>query len=161
MTGFEYSTGAHMIMEGLEREGLDVFEAVRQRYDGKKRNPFDEQEFGHRYGRAMASWAGLLAWSGFQYSAVTNTLQLTPRAGSYFWSNGYAYGKIHLTVQDGTINAELEVLAGDLRIRHFRLAGFGQTTLTAIKMVTPGHPLRIAVVGDPSASKSGKAEATR
>lgn len=37
MTGFEYSTGAHMIYEGLKEEGLAVFSAVRDHYDGKKR----------------------------------------------------------------------------------------------------------------------------
>ena len=38
MTGFEYSTAAHMIYEGQIESGLKVFKAIRDRYDGYKRN---------------------------------------------------------------------------------------------------------------------------
>ncbi|NLF01419.1 MAG: hypothetical protein GX601_10635, partial [Anaerolineales bacterium] len=57
MTGFEYQAAAHMIYEGLIDEGLAVVEAIRARFDGARRNPWNEQECGHHYARAMASWA--------------------------------------------------------------------------------------------------------
>jgi hypothetical protein len=34
---------------------------VRDRYDGRKRNPFDEAECGHHYARALAAWTVLKA----------------------------------------------------------------------------------------------------
>ena len=81
MTGFEYSTAAHMIYEGQIENGLKVFKNIRDRYDGFKRNPFNEGEFGHRYARAMAAWAGILAYTGFKYSAVDKTMSFKQKGG--------------------------------------------------------------------------------
>ena len=50
-------------------EAERVVAAIRQRYDGNKRNPFDEAECGHHYARAMISWGLINAWSGFDYDA--------------------------------------------------------------------------------------------
>ncbi|MBQ0110405.1 MAG: hypothetical protein KBS41_00550, partial [Oscillospiraceae bacterium] len=41
MHGFEYSFAGLLIAEGYITEGLSVVRSVRDRYDGKKRNPFD------------------------------------------------------------------------------------------------------------------------
>ena len=71
MTGFEYTAAVEMLQEGMEAQGLRCIEAIRARYDGRKRSPFDEAECGHHYGRAMASWAAVLAWTGFRWSGVT------------------------------------------------------------------------------------------
>jgi len=121
MTGFEYSTGVHMLYEGLEKEGLEVFSAVRDRYDGKKRNPFNEGEFGHRYARAMASYGGLLAYTGFHYSAVEKSMSFTSKPGTYFWSNGYSWG----TCEVKNKAAVLTVLSGELALNSFTLNGVG------------------------------------
>lgn len=121
MTGFEYSTGVHMIYEGMRKEGLKVFTAIRDRYDGKKRNPFNEGEYGHRYARAMASWAGVLAWTGFQYSAVTKTMKFNDMPGTYFWSNGYSYGTITLTKKEKNTQVEIKVIEGKIELDKFEL----------------------------------------
>lgn len=65
MNGYEYQAACHMIYEGLLDEGLEVVEAVRHRYDGERRNPWNEFECGSNYARSMASYALLLALSGF------------------------------------------------------------------------------------------------
>jgi non-lysosomal glucosylceramidase len=101
MTGFEYTAAVGLIYEGEEEEGLQVIRDIRSRYDGRKRNPFDEAECGRHYARAMASWGALLAWSGFRYSAVEKTLRLASRAGRYFWSTGSAWGSYELAAQPG------------------------------------------------------------
>ncbi len=62
MTGFEYVAAAEMIFQGLDADGVRVVEAIRDRHDGLRRNPFDEPECGHNYARSMASWNCLLAW---------------------------------------------------------------------------------------------------
>src|SRR5690606_27376078 len=43
-----------------------VVKAVRDRHDGRKRNPWNEAEFGHHYARSMSSWSLLTALSGFR-----------------------------------------------------------------------------------------------
>ena len=42
MNGFEYQAAAHMIAEGMVKEGVAVIKTLDERYDGNKRNPFNE-----------------------------------------------------------------------------------------------------------------------
>jgi hypothetical protein len=133
MTGFEYTAAAGMLYEGLIRDGLRCIAAIRDRYDGRKRNPFDEAECGHHYGRAMASWAAFLAVTGFHYSAVAATIAFAParKAVMWFWSNGYAWGTCRQVPARGKIRVELRVLHGQLRARRLVLTGFGETEIKA------------------------------
>lgn len=78
-TGIEYQVATHLVYEGMFDEALAICRAVRKRYDGQRRNPYDEFECGHHYARALASWGLLLAISGFRYDAVDKTLHVTPR----------------------------------------------------------------------------------
>ena len=55
-TGIEYQAAGHMILDGMVQEGLEVVRLCRDRYDGVRRNPFNEYECGHWYARAMSSY---------------------------------------------------------------------------------------------------------
>lgn len=61
MTGFEYVVAALLAWNGDRAEAERVVRDVRGRYDGRKRNPFDEAECGHHYVRALAAWTVLRA----------------------------------------------------------------------------------------------------
>ncbi|NLC56070.1 MAG: hypothetical protein GX774_04460 [Armatimonadetes bacterium] len=121
MTGFEYQAAAHMIYEGLEQEGLRVIEAIRARYDGRKRSPWDEAECGHHYARAMASWAAVLALTGFRWDGVEQTLTFAPRTRAertrVFWSIGSAWGTYRQQRLPDGWQVELAVLGGSLTLR--------------------------------------------
>ena len=117
MTGFEHCAATSMLYEGMEEEALKCISAIRNRFDGAKRNPFSEPECGHHYVRSMASWSALIAWSGFHYSAVNKEIGFTNRPGTYFWSNGSAWGTC--TVAFGEI--VLKVLKGSLQLEHVRI----------------------------------------
>lgn len=117
MTGFEYCAAVGMVYEGMEEEALKCIKAVRDRYDGAKRNPFDEPECGHHYARAMASWSAVIALSDFLYSGVDKSIRITSRPGSYFWSNGYSWGNIEVSESDVTI----EVLHGSLDLKSLKI----------------------------------------
>ena len=67
MNGFEYSAAVLMIQNGMIEEGMAVVVALRDRYDGEKRNPWNEFECGSSYARSMASYALLNAFSGFEF----------------------------------------------------------------------------------------------
>ncbi|MDH7561587.1 MAG: GH116 family glycosyl hydrolase [bacterium] len=54
-TGIEYQVAATLIYNGWIDEGLSVVKGARDRYDGLRRNPWEEIECGHHYARAMAS----------------------------------------------------------------------------------------------------------
>ena len=62
MTGFEYVVAACLAQRGRLAEAEKVVRDIRDRYDGRKRNPFDEAECGHHYARALAAWSVLKAW---------------------------------------------------------------------------------------------------
>jgi hypothetical protein len=113
-TGIEYQVASHLIEEGMVEEGMTIVRAARSRYDGHKRNPFNEYECGSYYARAMASYALLQSLSGFRYSLASRTLWFGPRLPTRPWrsffSTATAYGSILL--DDAGIS--LELLAGEL-----------------------------------------------
>ena len=121
MTGFEYTAAVSMMYEGQTAEGLKTFQDVRNRYDGKKRNPFNEAEYGHHYARSMMAWGGVLATSRFHYSAVEKSISFTSKPGTYFWSNGYSWGTCEVKHKE----AVLTVLYGKLELDSLTLNGVG------------------------------------
>jgi non-lysosomal glucosylceramidase len=66
-TGIEYQVATHLALEGMFQEAEAIATAVRQRYDGVRRNPWNEFECGSHYARALASYGLLLAYSGVRY----------------------------------------------------------------------------------------------
>ena len=126
MSGCEYAAAANMLFEGLTDEGLKCIQAVRSRYDGKKRNPFDEAECGHHYARAMASWASVIALTGFRFSAVEKRIEFNSKVGNHFWSNGNAWGVCSKEAAADGIAVTLRVEAGVLEIESLSLSGAGE-----------------------------------
>ena len=124
MTGFEHSTAAHMLYEEMSESGLKVIESVRDRFDGYKRNPFDEAECGHHYARAMAAWSEVLAITGFLYSGVTREMTFAAREGQFFWSTGSCWGVCSISKQDDW-KICLNVLFGHLELDSFTLSSTG------------------------------------
>jgi hypothetical protein len=145
MTGFEYTAAVGMLYEGMIDEGLECIRGVRSRYDGARRNPFDEAECGHHYARAMASWAAVLAWTGFRYSAVTGTLTLAPRNGRFFWSSGYGWGDYTLAGEGSARELSLRLRGGHLDVARVVLTGFGQGDLADPRHLGEGDALTLGV----------------
>lgn len=139
MTGFEYSTAIHMIYEGQLDAGLKVYKAIRDRYDGYKRNPFNEGEYGHRYARAMAAWGGVVAYTGFQFSAVDKSMTFNANPGNYFWSNGYQYGTIKIKNNKENKSVSITSLNENLELISFSMKGYGTIKLDN-KIFIKGEP---------------------
>lgn len=148
MTGFEYSAGIGMIYEGQVDAGLQVFKSIRDRYDGYKRNPFNEGEYGHRYARAMAAWGGILAYTGFNYSAVKKSMNFNSRPGKYFWSNGYQYGTVEISDQGQNKLVKLTSLNGPLSLGSFTLNGTGVMKFKTAKLFTAGKQEEFTVTAN-------------
>ena len=130
-TGIEYQVAAHLIYEGLVEDGLRIVRGVRERYDGLKRNPWDEVECGHHYARAMSSWSLLLALSGFEYNAPEKTIGFAPKVFKEdfkcFFSTGSGWGSYRRELKGGLRREVIEVLHGKLELRRVKF-GFGQTS---------------------------------
>lgn len=125
-TGIEYQVATGLVYEGLVDEALEIVRAVRDRYDGVRRNPWNEVECGNHYVRSMASWGLLLALTGCRWDGRDQTLRLAPvaaaRAGdrfATFFSTGTAWGTVD--VSDGT--ATVAVLHGTLEVSRLELDG--------------------------------------
>jgi non-lysosomal glucosylceramidase len=151
-TGIEYQVGAHCIMEGMVEEGLRIIAALRKRYDGTRRNPYNEVECGDHYARAMAGWSVLEALSGFHFNALTDALTFAPvitteefRApfltthgwGSYTQQAGEAYSlacaygemRIQRLTLPALASASLAVCRGAESLPYTREEGTGQLVL--------------------------------
>jgi len=139
MTGFEYTAAVGMLYEGQTENGLKCIANVRNRYDGRKRNPFDEAECGHHYGRAMASWSAVLALTGFHYSGVTGEIKFGNITGKYFWSNGYSYGTVEISESNEGKTLILNVLNGKLDVSKITIEGFGSLRLKNPESIKSGE----------------------
>ena len=121
MTGFEYAAAGLMLQEGMIREGVEIIAAIRDRYDGKKRNPFAEIECGSSYARSMASFALPAIFSGFRFDMSKKTIGFAPieDADTYegFWAISGAWGSVRIDRQQIT----LSVLCGTLPLDHYLL----------------------------------------
>ena len=145
MTGFEYTAAVGMLYEGMEKEGLEVIKNIRDRYNGSKRSPFDEAECGHHYARAMASWAAVLAQSEFQYSGIDKFIEFTSKSGTYFWSNGYAWGTCEIKNNGKKASVSLTVLFGSLNLKEFRLKNVGTHKFKNEKIIKEGAMIKISI----------------
>ena len=73
-TGIEYQAASHMLSLGMKNECMSIIKGIINRYNGQYRNPFDEYECGHWYGRALSSYALLQTYTGIRFDNVTKTL---------------------------------------------------------------------------------------
>ncbi len=121
-SGTEYQVSSHMIQEGMVEEGLEIVRAVRDRYDGEKRNPWNEIECGSNYARSMASYALLNAFSGFEFDMAKGMIGFNPIRGTdggfrCFWSLDPGWGVVEMA-SGGTA---LKVLYGELKIKTIKI----------------------------------------
>jgi len=145
MTGFEYTAAVGMLYEGLIEEGLECIRDIRSRYDGLRRNPFDEAECGHHYARAMASWAAVLALTGFEYSGVGKSVTFAARFGRHFWATGDAWGTCLLKPIGEAVEIEFTVEFGELAITSFELPGHGKRTFDPVENLVSGRKLKFSL----------------
>ncbi|MBR3943161.1 MAG: hypothetical protein IKJ55_07355 [Clostridia bacterium] len=107
MTGFEYSFAGLLCARGKVADGLKVVEAVRDRFDGEKRNPFNEFECGSNYARSMASYALLPILSGFEFDMPNGHIGFNPyKKGNFncIWSVANAWGNVKISQNKVLLN---------------------------------------------------------
>jgi uncharacterized protein (DUF608 family) len=140
MNGFEHQVASHMIWEGapgseLVQQGLAIERAVHDRYDGSRRNPWNEVECGDHYARSMASYGVFLAVCGFTYNGPEGHIgfapRLTPENFQAAFTAAEGWGSFSQKQGDGKMTATLSLRYGQLR-----LASLG---LTPPAGITPAH----------------------
>jgi uncharacterized protein (DUF608 family) len=147
-TGVEYSVSQLMCMYGMADRAIAHVADIRNRFDGKKRNPYDEPEYGHHYTRAMSSWGLIPTLSGFRHDAVSNELTIAPRwkAGDSFrciWSayNGWGYftkseNFLEIVVLYGSLTLQSLVTYAEAGTAEWRAELAGKTLQAEMKKIT-------------------------
>ena len=134
MYGFEYAAAALMIQEGLVKEGLQIVKSGRQRFDGERRNPWNEAECGANYARSMASYSLLNALSGFEFDATKGMIGFSPvlKGASFtaFWALEAAWGTVHFSGHSIVV----QVLYGRLKLDEFRSSRLKQVQVKSVKI---------------------------
>lgn len=119
-TGIEYSIGSMMFDFGLVAEGMAVVGNVHERHLRAGRF-WNHGECGDHYYRAMASWAVLLAATGFKVDVPRESVTFAPPVGGaplrapWFASSGWG------SFEAGSQGFDLRCSAGMLSFRELRL----------------------------------------
>jgi len=133
--GYEYAAAIQMIQSGLAEEGMRAIAAIRDRYDGERRNPWNEFECGSNYARSMASYGLLNAFSGFRFDMVRRVIGFDPihsQDGRFrcFWSLDSGWGEFEMWASQ----AEVRVLHGELPLRVLGLPWVAEKKVQLIRL---------------------------
>lgn len=141
--GYEDQVAANLIYHGCVLEGLAVMKAIRDRYDGRKRDPYNQLECGGYYARSLANYSLLLALSGYRVDAPAGRLEfapkLTPDNFQCFFAGGEGWGSYGQQQDGSTFRANLDVKWGKCRLRTLALALPAGCPGASVKVTTAGQ----------------------
>lgn len=110
MHGFEYQFAGLLFAAGKIEDGIKVVKAIRDKYDGQKRNPWSEAESGRFYARSMASFAMLPILCGFDFHLPKKHIGFDPKVNrdnfKGFFSVGTGWGTFSQQNNCATIQLE-------------------------------------------------------
>ena len=116
MTGFEYSFAGLLCSRGKITDGLKVVRAVRDRFNGENRNPWNEFECGSNYARSMASYALIPILSGFEFDMPKHHIGFNPYETNNFkciWSLDGVWGNFEINNN----NIKIEIHEGNISLK--------------------------------------------
>ena len=120
MTGFEYSFAGLLLSRGKFEDGIKAVKAVRDRFNGEKRNPWNEFECGSNYARSMASYALVPILSGFEFDMPNHHIGFNPYTKDKFssiFSLADAWGEFSIAENTAKIN----IIEGGLKLKSLGL----------------------------------------
>lgn len=120
MTGFEYSFAGILCSQGKTDDGLKIVKSIRDRFDGAKRNPWNEFECGSNYARSMASYALIPILSGFEFDMPRHHIGFSPYKTHNFktiWSLEKAWGSFETNGE----KAIIKIFEGELALESVSL----------------------------------------
>ena len=116
MHGFEYAFAGLLMSRGFMDEGLAVVRAVRERYRGHNRNPWNEMECGSNYARSMASFALLPILSGMKFDLPRGELGFDPKVNATDFSCLFSLGTGWGSVEIGKNSTKINIKGGELTL---------------------------------------------
>ena len=123
-TGQEHQVAATLISQGLVAEGLKIEKAVHSRYAPKKRNPYNEIEYGNHYTRAMSGYAPFISASGFSLHEPNGEIGFDPKINPENFKSAFITGNAW-----GTFSQELN------EVKKYKLAiKYGTLSVSKLKL---------------------------
>lgn len=121
MSGFEYSFAGTLMLNGFYEEAIEVMKTARNRYNGKNRNPWNDEECGHNYARSMAAYALIPIISGFVADLPNKRLTFNPIVDTVpfksIWNTATGWGTFAVTDK----KVVLKVEKGNITLRELEL----------------------------------------
>lgn len=123
MSGFEHQVASHMLWENMAMEGMAVERAIHDRYDGSRRNPWNEVECGDHYARAMAAYGVFLAACGYDYHGPGGHIGFDPKIhpddfkAAFTAAEGWGSFRQQRDTDGSNMRAEISVKHGKLRLQ--------------------------------------------
>lgn len=137
MHGFEYQFAGLLFAAGRMDDGVKVVKSVRDKYDGRKRNPWNEIECGSNYARSMASFALIPILSGFEFHLPKKYIGFNPVSSresfQSFFSLGTGWGifsvkenKVLIKIEEGMLKLEKIGLKFAKKVTNVTIDGIAQ-----------------------------------
>jgi non-lysosomal glucosylceramidase len=123
MSGFEYAASSLMMWHGMPERSLAHTRILHERYQGAKRNPWNEVEWGGFYSRAMASYGVFTAACGFEYNGPAGTMAFAPKVkperfkAAFTTAEGWGSFEQSRDVQQQTQNHRIDLKWGSLELK--------------------------------------------
>jgi len=129
MHGFEYAFAGLLMQYGRIEDAFKVIKAVRDRYRGYNRNPWNEIECGNNYARSMAAFAILPIMSGMTWDMTRGELGFAPKEKDCrsFFALGEIWGQLDYAENR---RVRLTFAAGSGRVKTLILPIKGKLKLT-------------------------------
>ncbi|MBI3820574.1 MAG: hypothetical protein HY286_17930 [Planctomycetes bacterium] len=164
-TGVEYAVASLMIYEGMVEPAIAIVRAARDRYDGSKRNPWNEIECGDRYARAMSSWSLLIAGQGFTMDGPRGIYRFDPifeadnHKSLFVGSGGFGTYSQKRAAKSFTI--EIACVSGEFNIREIELGSLKNTKIQSAAARLGGAAAEPEIINSETGARLRFAEAMR
>jgi non-lysosomal glucosylceramidase len=147
--GSEHEATALMMWDGLVDKALAEVRTIQDRYDGSKRNPWDECECGSHYSRSMASYGVFVAASGFEYNGPEGSMAFAPRVGpedfKAAFTSAEGWGSFRQKYVGQGMIASLGLRYGKLHLKTFSLILPAGSTAQSAKAQVNGQDQPLSV----------------
>ncbi|MCS7180215.1 MAG: glycoside hydrolase family 116 protein, partial [bacterium] len=120
-TGEEFIVASLLIKRKKYIQAKKIIDAINNRYDGEKRNPFCHIECGYHYGRALSAFGLILSLLGFYIDNVKKEIYFSPvfinKNLNLFFSAGSGWGNFKYFKDLKKELIEIELLKGFIEIK--------------------------------------------